>query len=51
MSKHGDGVRDIAFTVEDARGIYEKSVARGAKSVKEPEEIKDDNGTIIIATI
>ena len=23
LSKHGDGVRDVAFTVDDARGIYE----------------------------
>jgi hypothetical protein len=23
LSKHGDGVKDVAFTVEDCRGIYQ----------------------------
>lgn len=51
LERHGDGVKDIAFTVDDARGIYEKAVSRGAKGIKEPEEIKDENGSVIVATI
>ncbi len=51
LDRHGDGVRDISFTVDDARGIYEKSIARGAKSVMEPTEVTDDSGTIIMASI
>ncbi len=31
--------------------MYELAVSRGAKSVKEPEEFKDENGTVIVATI
>jgi len=51
VSKHSDGVRDVAFHVEDARSLYTKAVSRGAKSVREPEEIKDENGTVILASI
>ena len=33
---HGDGVRDLAFWVDDARDAHAKAVARGARSVQEP---------------
>ena len=32
-NKHGDGVKDVAFTVDDSAGIYSKAVERGAKSI------------------
>lgn len=51
MENHGDGVSDIAFNVDDAAGIYEKAVARGAKGIKSPETLKDENGSVIIATV
>ena len=31
--KHGDGVKDVAFTVDDAAGIFKKAVSRGATPV------------------
>ncbi len=31
--------------------MYEHAISNGAKSVKEPEEVKDENGSMIIATI
>jgi 4-hydroxyphenylpyruvate dioxygenase len=34
LSRHGDGVKDVAFTVDDAAGIYNKAVERGATSVR-----------------
>lgn len=40
-SKHGDGVKDVAFLVDDAKGIYEKAVSRGAIGVTAPIELKD----------
>ena len=43
-SKHGDGVKDVAFAVDDAAGIYNKAVSRGATGVKEPETLEDENG-------
>lgn len=51
LGMHGDGVKDVAFAVEDCRGIYEKAVSRGAISVSGPKELKDENGIVIIATI
>jgi len=51
MERHGDGVRDVAFHVDDAAGIYNKAVSRGAKSVSEPQELKDENGSVIIASV
>ena len=50
-AKHGDGVKDVAFTVDDAAGIYEKAVSRGATSVRAPETLEDENGTMIVASV
>lgn len=51
QQKHGDGVKDVAFIVDDVRGIYKKAVERGAKSVREPWEETDSDGTVVFATI
>ncbi|KAI9208015.1 Glyoxalase/Bleomycin resistance protein/Dihydroxybiphenyl dioxygenase [Polychytrium aggregatum] len=51
LSKHGDAVKDIAFTVDDARGIYKKAIERGAKSIRAPYEISDKDGTVVLATV
>ena len=50
-AKHGDGVKDVAFTVDDAAGIYQKAVSRGATGVREPETLEDENGTVIVASV
>jgi len=51
LEAHGDGVKDIAFTVNDARALYQEAVKRGAKSVKEPWELKDDDGVVVLASV
>lgn len=51
LGRHGDGVRDVAFRVDDATGIYNKAVERGATSVAEPKEFRDDNGAVIMASV
>ena len=51
IKRHGDGVKDIAFHVDDAKSCYESCIARGAKSAHEPKTISDDNGTITKASI
>jgi len=51
LNTHGDFVKDVAFQVKDARALYKKAMERGAVSVQEPTELKDDKGTVIIATI
>lgn len=47
----GDAIKDVAFLVQDAKAIYDKAVSRGAVSVLAPTELKDENGSVIIATI
>jgi hypothetical protein len=37
--------------VDDAAGIYNKAVSRGAKAVSEPQELKDENGSVIVASV
>ena len=48
---HGDGVRDLAFWVDDARDAHAKAVARGARSVQEPTVMSDADGQVVIAAI
>src|SRR5574338_1546095 len=41
IKQHGDGVRDIAFQVEDADHAFNEAVKRGAEPVTEPYDWKD----------
>ena len=49
--KHGDGVRDLAMLVEDVDRAYSETIKRGAESLEEPHDIKDETGTIRKAAI
>ena len=51
IAKHGDGVRDMAFWVDDCRDAYAKAITRGAVSVQEPTVLTDEHGEIVIACI
>jgi 4-hydroxyphenylpyruvate dioxygenase len=51
VSRHGDGVRDIAIHVESAEEAYRIATSRGARGVMEPVDYTDANGTVRIATI
>ena len=51
IRRHGDGVKDIAFHVDDAKACYEACIARGAKSAREPETLSDENGSVTKASI
>ena len=51
LIKHGDGVKDIAFTVEDTKAIYEYAMKNGATSVREPYELSDEKGSVWLATV
>jgi len=48
---HGDGVKDIAFLVNDSRAAWEYTTSKGALSAKVPAEISDQHGTAIISAI
>ncbi len=51
VAAHGDGVIDLAIEVPDARAAYAYAVEHGATSVAEPYELKDENGTVVLAAI
>ncbi|MFL2983641.1 MAG: 4-hydroxyphenylpyruvate dioxygenase [Candidatus Neomarinimicrobiota bacterium] len=48
---HGDGIKDVAFTVDNAKIAWETSLNKGAKSAMEPTKINDDYGEAIISSI
>ncbi len=51
VRQHGDGVRDLAFWVDDARDAWRKAVERGARSVQEPAVLSDSDGEVVTAAI
>jgi len=51
IMRHGDGVRDIVFQVDDADAAFEEAVRRGAKPAVEPYDVRDDHGTVRRAAI
>merc|ERR1719186_1252125 len=51
LVKHGDGVKDVAFAVEDLDGIVVNAVAKGAKLVKNIWTESDEGGTVQFATV
>jgi len=48
---HGDGVRDIALWVDDAEAAWRETTARGARSVREPETLRDEDGEVRLSAI
>lgn len=51
VSLYGDGIKDIAFTVDDATAAYEQALKNGAESAYEPVEMTDERGTVVKAGI
>jgi len=51
VHRHGDGVRDLAFWVDDAREAHQKAVERGARSVQAPRAQADRDGEVVVAAI
>lgn len=51
VEKHGDGICDIAFEVDDANAAFEKVTARGAKESVEPSSSNVGEGQLTRGTI
>lgn len=51
VHRHGDGVRVIALWVDDARQAWHETTSRGAQSIQEPIEMKDQNGHAVVSSI
>ncbi|MEA1882517.1 MAG: 4-hydroxyphenylpyruvate dioxygenase, partial [Candidatus Marinimicrobia bacterium] len=51
IDKHGDGVKDVSFSVDNAENAWKETTGRGAESVSEPQLIEDEKGEAVVATI
>ncbi|XP_018587287.1 4-hydroxyphenylpyruvate dioxygenase isoform X2 [Scleropages formosus] len=51
LVKHGDGAKDIAFTVEDCDSLVQRARERGAVVVKEPHAVEDEHGRVKMAIL
>jgi 4-hydroxyphenylpyruvate dioxygenase len=51
ISKHGDGVHDIALWVDDATKSWLETTKRGARSVREPFTLEDEDGRVTMSSI
>jgi 4-hydroxyphenylpyruvate dioxygenase len=51
VRRHGDGIRTIAFTTDDARGAFSAVVAGGATPVAQPTAATDADGTVVTGAI
>jgi len=51
LKKHGDGVTDIAFAVDDAAKAWEHTTTHGAKSAFEPRTMEDEHGKVVVSGI
>ena len=51
IAQHGDGVKDIALWVDDARGAFEEVTKRGAVAVRQPEVLEDEHGHVVVAAM
>ncbi|XP_031426004.1 4-hydroxyphenylpyruvate dioxygenase [Clupea harengus] len=51
LVKHGDGVKDIAFTVEDCDFLVKKARERGAIIIKEPHVVEDKFGKVKLTVL
>jgi 4-hydroxyphenylpyruvate dioxygenase len=46
VRRHGDGVHDIAFAVDDVASAWRETTARGAVSALEPAELTGEKGVL-----
>jgi 4-hydroxyphenylpyruvate dioxygenase len=51
VNLHGDGVRDIALEVDDARRAYDAVLARGGCGLQPPAVLTDEFGSAVVATV
>ena len=51
FAKHGDGVKCISLTVNDAVDAWTQTTTRGAKSYLEPTTLNDEYGKVVLSGI
>jgi 4-hydroxyphenylpyruvate dioxygenase len=51
VRRHGDGVHDLAWLVDDAKAAHAAAVGRGAQTVRDPWVESDDDGELELAQV
>ncbi|MDR3695795.1 4-hydroxyphenylpyruvate dioxygenase [Mucilaginibacter sp.] len=51
IKKHGDGVKVLALSVDDAYDAFEQTTSRGAVAYLQPQTLKDENGEVRMSGI
>jgi 4-hydroxyphenylpyruvate dioxygenase len=51
VKRHGDGVKVLALTVDDARKSFYETTTRGAEPAFEPKVLKDEFGEVVVSAI
>lgn len=51
VQKHGEGIMDISFLVEDVEKVFHHAISNGAEIYKQPRILLDQNGSVKVATI
>ena len=51
LDKHGDGVKDVAFEVDDVHAVYHNAISAGASSISPPRIESSKEGDVILASI
>jgi 4-hydroxyphenylpyruvate dioxygenase len=51
IHRHGDGVRDVALSVDDAKLAWREATRRGARSVHECHDLEDEYGRVKLASV
>jgi 4-hydroxyphenylpyruvate dioxygenase len=51
VRRHGDGIRDVCFLVDDVDEAYDHALKRGATGLRPPADDVDENGTVRHAAI
>jgi 4-hydroxyphenylpyruvate dioxygenase len=52
VKQHGDGVHDIAFSVDDVASAWRETTSRGARSARQPEELDGgEDGTLRVSAV
>ncbi|EER41451.1 T-cell reactive protein [Histoplasma capsulatum var. duboisii H88] len=51
LEKHGDGVKDVAFEVDDVEAVFNAAVRNGATVVSGIKTLEDSQGVVKMATI
>lgn len=48
---YGDGIKEVALTVDDAEAAYNQAISNGGVCAQAPRTLEDEKGTVTVASI